>query len=109
MAIAVSVMLFVAALAWFAIALSEKEPIAIIMFLVSVAGGVLNIVLPIMGIQIAVGVLAFVEAIWCAILLIWIIGESGLDDAIGVMCAIGAFLLFAWAVVFGILQLTIVV
>jgi hypothetical protein len=107
MGIAVSVMFFVAAVVWLGIALYERDMIAVLMFLVSAAAGVLNIVLPNAGIHIAVGIMAFVEAVWCLILLVWVVSEN--DGDTGVILGLGAFLLFAWAVTFGILQLVIVV
>lgn len=108
MAIAVSVMLFLAALVWIGVAFHHKDPISIGMILVSAAAGVLNLVLPNLGIHISVGIVCFVEAIASLVLMLWIIMENEGDRGVGILLSIGAFLLFAWTTVFGILQLTIV-
>lgn len=112
MQIAVAVQLFIAALVWFLVAFGgkRKDAVAGVLFLLAAAAGVFQLVLPVLGIQIAVAIVVFVQAIASLILMVWLLveghhGARGLGNAL----ALGAFLLFAWAVVFGILQLTIVV
>ena len=110
MAVAESVLLFLATVAWFCIAIAKRDLIASLMTILSAAAGVLQLALPLYGIRIAVGIVTFLEAIGCLALLLFIIAESdGPGEGLAVLLGIGAFLLFAWAVTFGILQFCIVV
>jgi len=112
MVIAVSVLLFIATVVWFFIALGEKDWLAALLCVASGAAGVLQLALPCLGIHIFVGVMTFIEAVGCLVLLIWMIAETGRGGpgkGLGAILSFCAFLLFAWAVTFGILQFAIVV
>ena len=113
MAIAVSVLLFIACVIWLIVSAANRGVdrfLAFLAFLATCAGGVLNIATDLLGIRIAVGILTLLHAIPTGILCIIASRESGGSGAgLAMLFSIAMFLLMAWTIVFGILQLTIVV
>jgi hypothetical protein len=114
MAIAVSVLLFIIAIAFFINAISERgsDWISNLAFVASGALGVLNIWPGLQGFQIATGVLMGVYGVASIVLFVMACKKSaggGSNDGLAIVVCIGAFLLMAWVITFAVLQLTIVV
>jgi|GEM_PF-6581736 len=112
MAVASSVLLFLIGFCWLVYALLDRfDPLALLFAAVSIACGVLNLALPVMGIRILVGVMLGIWALASFGLFVKVVSEGTRGPGRGIVIAasIGSFLLFAWIATFAVLQFAVVV
>lgn len=111
MAIAVSVLLFLIAIAWIITSFVSRDfgVLGLLIGLTTLALGVLNLAWPVFGIHVAAGVTLCLQAVMAGFLtFIAIADASDTRGMSGVLLAIGSVLLFLWVASFAVLQFVLV-
>lgn len=111
MAIAVSVLLFLIAIAWMIASLMPTVgALGALIGLATLALGVLNLAWPMFGIHVAAGVMLCLQAVMAGLLMFIAIADGGdvHGRTVGAVLVVGSILLFIWVMTFAVLQLTIV-